>query len=211
MKFYHGSTSPEFLRKARKVADVFTHGFEFTPKERILSTDEDFFLDNGAFTDDFNQDKWISTMEKFSQRKNEPDFVVLPDTFDDPMATFMKAQKYRWKVSEFEFDYYYAVQKPKRFERDNKTAIHRANEISADGIFIGGSWDWKKENASELVDLAHDEGLKAHIGMPKNIFWAWNTGADSLDTTNISRNKDFRTLRAVNSKIKQQSHLVDFV
>lgn len=200
--FYHGSTSTKYLEKIRSISSIFNHGFEFTPNNKVYSTEEKFFLDNGAFTDDFDHDEWIECMSKFSKRNNDPDFVVLPDVFDDPMKTFSRAQKYRWDVMKFGFDYYYAVQKPNRFDRSNRTAIHRAKEVGADGIFIGGSWKWKRGNAKDLIEIAHKNDLKTHIGMPKDFVWAYFTGADSIDSTTISRNKNFSKMKGIEDQIR---------
>lgn len=200
IKFYHGSASRKKLEKIESICKNFETGIGLLPK-KLFNTDYPYFLDNGAYSGNFEETSWRETLDLIDRKHPEPDFVVLPDKFNRPIKTFCRSQKYRWDVKEYDFDYYYVVQKPYRFDRSNKTAIDRAIELGAEGVFIGGSWQWKRQNAKEIVELAHKNNLNAHIGMPKNYLWAYNTGADSMDTSNIARNRNYQALKLLEKNI----------
>jgi hypothetical protein len=54
-----------------------------------------------------------------------------------------------------------------------------------DGLFVGGSVEWKVRTGKVWVDAAHRAGLPCHIGRvgtPKRVMWAKRIGADSIDS-----------------------------
>ena len=200
--FYHGGASRPVLENIREACPSLTHGNGFTPSY-YYDREHPYFLDNGAFTSDFNPEKWKEMLDEVLKFDSNPDFVVLPDVFDNPQKTFDRARKYVIEVQKRDMPYYYVAQKPESAFQ----AIHKAIELGADGVFIGGSWDWKQREAPKIINLAHENGLKAHIGMPNDYYWAYTTGADSMDSVTIGRNEDYNRARNLENKINSQKSL----
>lgn len=200
MKFYHGGANDRVLDNIREECPSLTHGNGWKPgkKGKVLDREHPYFLDNGAFTSAFNEKEWISDLEKMKEFDSEPDFVVLPDVFNDAEATPKRHLKYVDIAKKFGWSYYYVAQPPFQPEK----TIRRAVELDADGIFLGGSWN-KKSVAGDYIDEAKAEGLKFHIGMPKDYYWAWTTGADSMDSVTIGRNEDYERVRSLHRRIKR--------
>jgi len=64
-------------------------------------------------------------------------------------------------------------------------------------IFIGGSPEWKWENAESWVSYAHSKGKKCHIGQVGKLDClrvARDFGADSVDSTSFTRNDSWHIL-----------------
>lgn len=202
MRFYHGGLTRPKLQKIRKASSIFTHGYEMTPSRYYdISQGTAWILDNGAFTSDFNPPEWISVLEDIEDYDNKPDFVVLPDKFDDPEKTIERSKRWVSEPRKRNLDYYFVAQKPMKPSK----VIEKAEELDADGVFVGGSDDWKKKNTAEIVRLAHKKGLEVHIGMPDDYVWAYRTGADSMDSTSIARNRSWERLKEVDEKLRWYS------
>lgn len=202
MKFYHGGASRPVLKRIREICPSLTHGNGWTPNQ-FYEREHCYFLDNGAYTSDFNSEEWISMLDEAEGFNSQPDFVVLPDVFNDPKATFERARNHVVEVQKRGFDYYYAAQKPESAGR----AVYKAIELGADGVFIGGSWDWKSRTALDIVNFAHENGLKAHIGKPGDYYWGYQTGADSMDSVSVGRNESYNRIRNLENKINSQRSL----
>jgi hypothetical protein len=86
-------------------------------------------------------------------------------------------------------------------------ACRFAFDLGCDGVFIGGTKEWKRKHSEEIILQAHIRGLDAHIARPmlpkpseafddeKGLRWCERIGADSVDTTTIARNQSWRHLR----------------
>lgn len=205
MRFYHGACSTTKLKKIDKLTDVLDTGFGANIGS-IFNTHWPYFLDNGAFTEDFDEDDWIKALDKVKDKDNEPDFVVLPDSFDNPTETVEMNREYVNECRKRGLSYYVVAQKPMVAWRPIKEAL----DLDADGVFVGGSWGWKQRKTEKIVELAHKNGLEVHIGMPKDYYWAYLTGADSMDSTNVARNDSFEKISQVEEDIKSQESLGSF-
>lgn len=145
-----------------------------------------WFYDNGAFRDwssqkSFNYLQWSRDLMNIS-RFPAPDFVVVPDkvaagleslSFSIDCLEDIRAREERLNA-------YLVVQDGMRV-RDVRRHLNLF-----DGIFVGGTTEWKWQTAQAWVDLAHDEGLPGHIGRAgtiKLIERAVAIGADSLDSS----------------------------
>jgi hypothetical protein len=65
-------------------------------------------------------------------------------------------------------------------------------------IFVGGTKGWKWDTAHEWVSFAHERGMKCHIGRCgtlDRLKYAYQIGADSVDSTNFVRNKSWDVVR----------------
>jgi len=78
MRLYYTGASPENLKRARQHAPSHSHGYGWTPA-KMTPHDAPYFLDNGAFTDHFDADAWVETVERaLIEMPRSPDFLVLP-------------------------------------------------------------------------------------------------------------------------------------
>ena len=192
MKIYHTAASSPDLKTARSMAPSFDQGYGWLPY-RMSLFDEPYFLDNGAFTGQFDSLEFIGALERTLQKMpREPDFVVLPDIYQDAGPSIARSAKWAGAVAMYDLPYYLPVQDGAPVEM----AVRAAVELDAAGIFVGGSNAFKKEFAGQFVMTAHDYGLKCHIGKPgKRLTWARDIGADSVDTSSIVRNGYWDRLR----------------
>jgi hypothetical protein len=65
------------------------------------------------------------------------------------------------------------------------------------GIFVGGTPEWKWKTAKDWVNFAHEKGLKCHIGQCgtlDKLLHADEIGADSVDSTNFTRNDNWKAI-----------------
>ena len=66
---------------------------------------------------------------------------------------------------------------------------------------------WKKKTARKWIEAAHENGLKAHIARPWDIWKADVMGADSVDTTSIVAWANWERLKKVENKAQTQTTL----
>ena len=83
---------------------------------------------------------------------------------------------------------------------DDIKAFLRGVPISV--LFVGGTIEWKLRTGHKWVELAHEQGIRCHIGRVgsmKRVIWARKIGADSIDSSLplFSREKLDRFLRAL--------------
>lgn len=193
---YHGNAGLDDLETADDVAPEWTHGTQQTPQWRVPSADP-WMLDNGAFNAYKKDERWdyIAWMESIDNVLRgdipEPDVLVMPDVVTDATATYRRTSRYLRYAKSTGFPLYFAVQNG--MEPD--TAVSWAAQQGLDGIFVGGTKDWKRAKSDQFVDEAHDHGLKCHIGRPGNVAWAAGIGADSADSTSHVRNQSWERLR----------------
>jgi len=208
--FYHGNPTTKKMKKARNYCPFLEHRAEYTP-DTIRNSEFQYFLDNGAFTSDFKPNEWINTLDRIkSSDIKEPDFVVLPDVFNDAEATHQKHLEFVNEVRLRGFNFYYVAQPGERDLMNNlQHIVYRALSLGAEGIFVGGSWH-KPRVVSKLLDMTDRKDLKVHVGMPKNLLWVVNTEVDSFDTANIVRNQSWSKLRSLQSKIEEQKPITAF-
>lgn len=61
-----------------------------------------------------------------------------------------------------------------------------------DGLFVGGTLEWKLQTAKTWVDVAHSRFMKCHIGRIgtfRRLVWARSIGADSIDSSTFVQAK----------------------
>lgn len=97
MRIYMGGTTRPKLRKARQLAPSHVFGVTWTPSDRRLNQIP-FFVDNGAFTSSFDPDEWTSLLDKLEDYSYGPDFVVLPDEYNDAEGTMERHRKWAPEV-----------------------------------------------------------------------------------------------------------------
>jgi hypothetical protein len=191
MKVYHGVPSPSKMERCRESAPSHEHGAEWLP-DRMTDHGWPWILDNGVYNGNFHPGAWSDGLSLAQYRmSNAPDFVVLPDVWQDWKATKQRHEIYaQWVPDDWPIA---AVAQPGGSVED---VVRFAVDIGAETLFIGGGREYRLKYADQLVMTAHDYGLRAHIGQPgSSLSWAQDVGADSVDTTSIVRNGYWDRLR----------------
>jgi hypothetical protein len=160
--------------------------------------------DNGAFKDwredrDFNWTRWIRDLRCIrnwmldpkqashgwprTPRITWPDFVVLPDLPAGGDESLKRSCQWLHIAKHHLGDHtrYYLVVQNGMDIRKVEAALN-----VFDGIFVGGTLEWKLETGEFWVALAHQHALPCHIGRVgtiKRVKWAQDIGADSIDSS----------------------------
>ena len=195
MIIYHGNPNPSDIEACRDAAPSYDHRAEYDIESFRLNTGIPYILDNGAFNCYKKNKPWDATLfvRRLNQAKDkdpDPDFVILPDVVTDPRGTYRRAREWApW----IDYPTLYPCQDGVSPER----ACDIAEELDAGGIFVGGTVEWKRENAERFVETSHDNDLWCHIGRPGDLVWAEDIGADSVDTSSIVRNQAWERLSRI--------------
>lgn len=198
-----GGTSRPKLRKARQKAPSHVFGATWTPSDQRLN-EIPFFVDNGAFTSSFDPDEWIPLLDQLEDYSYGPDFVVLPDVYNDAEGTIERHRKYAPEVLGRGLPPAAVVQPG----MDVATQIRLADSIGAKFVFVGGETRWKRGHGYEIVEEAHDRDIAVHIGRPdgeEGLPWAYKIGADSADTSTIDQNGYWHYLEALEEVTEDHS------
>ena len=199
---YHGHASPTDLQSCRDAAPSINHGVEWSDPDRMVtSRDEPFCIDNGAYgAAGFVASDFIDMLDAISQFPEDPDFVILPDCFDNWEKTIERSKGWYETLQDYGYDYY-VVGQP-RCNPDE--LLHLADRVNADGIFLGGSSKSWKLGMAESID-----SYPVHIGNPglgTNLVYASKV-ADSVDTTSIVVNDYYHHLELLESDIRARGGL----
>ena len=141
-------------------------------------------LDNGAFSSwlhnkPFDERGFEESLIKVERSKIRPDFIVCPDIVAGGMDSLFFSLKWVHRIPAG-IPAYLAVQDGMTPQIIDKYMFY------FDGLFVGGSLDWKLKTGKIWVDFAHSNRMKCHIGRVgtfKRIVWALNIGADSIDSS----------------------------
>ena len=190
MRLYYTGASPDNLRKAREHAPSHSHGYGWTPV-KMTPHEEHYFLDNGAFSGDFDPEAWVDTLERaLTEMPTDPDFVVLPDVPGDAAATIERHREWLYDqpmpLRSGEVMRYWVLQ-PGLPVADQFAAIE-----GCQGVFAAGPKRWLRAHGDEIVRNARDRNLRCHVGKPSGedgLRWAYRTGFDSADTTTVFQNQ----------------------
>ena len=147
-----------------------------------------FAVDNGCYAafrkgQVWNPGPFLSILSKLRDRGLTPDFVVLPDLVSDPESLRLSLI---WlpviRTMYPGFPVYLAVQDG--MDREKVRAAVKENGI--EGLFVGGSMDWKLATMADWCAMAHELGIGCHVGRigpADRIRMALDCGADSIDST----------------------------
>lgn len=188
MIVYVGAGSGPF----RNLVIAAGHGQMVSPQPGAfrMPTHGKWAFDNGAYTDwlhgdPFDNKRYLERLSHLSFLPDElmPDWCVVPDIVADPTSL---SYSLRWRQALYDADrrlrWYLAVQ-------DFMTpddVLHALCLEPFDGLFIGGSTEWKWETAEKWVAWGHEHGLPVHIARvngPGPLQRAVDIGADSIDGT----------------------------
>lgn len=188
MRLYHGCPSPENMRQARASAPSHVHGACWTPA-KMTPHDWPYFIDNGAFTDSFDRSEWLDTLDETKEKMPlQPDFVVLPDAFNDAEKTFERHRDHLFDVWERDMTPAPVVQPG--LDPTMQVGVYAG--MGAETLFIGGEGRWQRAYGREIIEEAHDRDLRVHIGNPggrEKLLWWARAGVDSMDTSSILQNQ----------------------
>ena len=137
-----------------------------------------WFYDNGAFEDfqagrAFDYVQWSRDMrairlwaDRFvgrgllaGSRMTRPDFQVVPDVVGDGAASLAFSLAHLAEAKAAGVPCYLAVQNGMSVAQ-----VERAIAAGFDGLFVGGTLDWKLATAGQWVALGRRLGLPVHIG-----------------------------------------------
>jgi hypothetical protein len=201
MRLYYTGASPNNLRQARLHAPSHVHGAGWTPA-KMTPHDVPYFVDNGAFTDRFDMDAWLDSLEQAKTGMPRwPDFIVWPDVYGDAEATRERCRQLFHRDASLlprreDFQRYVVFQPGLSLDE----LFDWAAKMGADGIFLGGPQRWQRAHGAEIVERAHAHDWRVHLGNPggkDGLLWAYRVGFDSVDTTTIFQNGYWHYLDAL--------------
>jgi hypothetical protein len=200
VRTYVGQTrAPEHVKRCRDAGLG-----ELTCRGELPPRRYPWCYDNGAFKDwradrMFNITQWWRDMRRIEYWINDPqpagggwpnrvikdwpDFVVLPDIPNGGDASLKMSLSWLSVAQHHLGDNskcYLAVQ--------NGMSIRKVESALrvVDGIFVGGTLEWKLATGEAWVQLAHSRSMPCHIGRVGTIDrvkWALDIGADSIDSS----------------------------
>ena len=178
MRVYVGQT-----RSRKLITELITLGFgeccqprEFPPRRTP------WFLDNAAFSawragKEFEDERFIVAMERASDSEVLPDFVVCPDRVAHPESLAFSRSWLDICKGTVTSPVFLAVQDGMEITPETVSGF--------DGIFVGGTLEWKVATGLEWRRLAHSLSMICHVGRvgtAKRVRWALRIGADSIDS-----------------------------
>lgn len=196
MRLYMADASTPALVKCRERALSHTFGRVWTPDQKRHGTP--YIVDNGVFQaamkgEQWKANVWIDLLDKVAEHPWPPDFVVLPDVYNDADATLERHRKYIGDVLDRGLPPAAVIQPG----LDETVQIKLADEIGAKVAFVGGENRWKRANGHEIVAEAHKRDMAVHIGnpgVPGGLEWAQRIDADSVDTASVVASEAYHHL-----------------
>ena len=143
-------------------------------------------LDNGAFSDNFNEEKWWRTLVDNARDAGTCLFAVAPDVVGDAAATLERSLPWLPKIRALGYPVAYVAQDGQEQLPVPWSAI--------DVLFIGGTTAWKLgPHARRLIAHAKDRGKWVHAGRvnsERRFEYFRALGADSCDGTYLTFGPD---------------------
>lgn len=180
MRVYVGQTRSRWL-----IAELAGLGWgECTCRGELPPKRWPWFFDNGAFRDfkagvRFDAAAFETDIAAIREHPlARPDFIIAPDVVAGGESSLALSREWLPRLRGLA-PIYLAVQDGMRHEW--------AIELAAgfDGIFVGGSQEWKLATGAEWVRAAHAADMPCHIGRvgsAKRVRWAQSILADSIDS-----------------------------
>jgi hypothetical protein len=164
-----------------------------------------WILDNGAFSYwknnlPFDTKRFEDAIIKTEASKQMPDFVIVPDIVAGGYSSLDFSLGWLNKIPA-NYNCYLAVQDGMEMQ-----VIEGYLDLF-DGIFVGGSLEWKLRTAYEWVKLVHDHGKPCHIGRVgtfRRLVWAKSIGADSVDSSTFAQAKPGEGYKRIDAAFNQQ-------
>jgi len=196
MRLYMADGSTSSLVECRKRAPSHTFGRVWTPEHRKFGTP--YLVDNGVYQaamqgEEWSADVWVDLLDRVAEHPWPPDFVVLPDVYNDAEATLERHRRHVDEVLSRGLPPAAVIQPG----MDVKTQLQLVDRIGAAVAFVGGDNRWKRAVGEDIVREAHDLGLAVHIGnpgVPGGLEWAQRIDADSVDTASVVASEAYHHL-----------------
>lgn len=194
-RIYHGCPS---LARLEELAERFPnveHGAQWLP-ERYSWVSRPWFLDNGAYSGNFRPEAWRTVLDRTVENApREPDWVVLPDVFQDWDATLARHLEYVEAVRSRDLEPAIVAQPPAGPEEIRDAAAL----LDASVVLVGGGTDYTYRGAGRQVLREVDE-LHLHVGEPGDCYIRpFELGADSVDTTATVRRQETDRLQRLDA------------
>jgi hypothetical protein len=147
-----------------------------------LEPDVWWALDNGCFSDNWSESKWLTTAERYASERGCV-FAVVPDVVGDAAATDALWERYAEQVRHIGYRAAYVTQNG-----------CQSIPSDADAVFTGGDDAWKLgPEAHTLIQKAKALGLWTHMGRVnslRRLRVAVRDGYDSCDGTYLAFGPD---------------------
>jgi len=143
-------------------------------------------LDNGAFRDwkagtEFDFEAWEKALDIAATHHCKPDFIVAPDCPGQAAMSILRSRNTAYKIKQR-----WAFPQPPVYLAVQDGMDYRVvRESEFDGIFVGGTLEWKLETAAQWVGAAHAMDKPCHVGRvgtQDRVRWCRQIGADSIDS-----------------------------
>jgi len=182
VKVYVGQT-----RGKEWISLMESHGFgEMVVRGEMPPRRKPWAFDNGAYRDwtagrGFDAVSFLEDLETIWRYDGRPDFIVVPDMVAGGMESLRFSMHWmcRPELRRHKVPLYLAVQ-------DGMTPVAVMDDLRHfQGIFVGGTLDFKLKSGRDWVDLAHQWGIPCHIGRAgteNRVKWARRLGATSIDS-----------------------------
>lgn len=143
--------------------------------------------DNGAFEDHkaerpFDEDAFLADMRTIRDSTDKPAFYVIPDVVGDGERSLVTSMAW---IRRLKAEGLYNVA-PAYFAVQDGQCVNDLPLSAVDGIFLGGSLDWKVRNAATWARSAKWLGKPIHYarcGTRKRIMQAQALGFASIDSS----------------------------
>jgi hypothetical protein len=189
VKAYVGQT-----RSTELVIELASYGIgECVVRGEIPPRRTPWFYDNGAFGDwkakrNFDAVRYSRDLFRIREWTDlpKPDFIVLPDLVAAGTASLVFSLFWLADSMDAGAPLYLAVQDGMTeddVDATLATALYECGRI--EGIFVGGSLEWKLETGEAWTKFAHRHDLKCHIGRvgtADRVRWAKRIRCDSIDS-----------------------------
>lgn len=138
--------------------------------------------DNGAFSDNFDEDKWWKFLVRNAHRADTCIFAVAPDVVGDALATHERSEPWLRKIRELGYPVAYVAQDG--FD----PSVVPWDEI--DWLFIGGTTAFKRSERGGYSAIAEGRrhGKRVHVGRVNGGAFLRNVaaaGAETADGTKL--------------------------
>jgi len=201
MRLYMADASVPALAECRQRAPEHTFGRVWTPNQSRYGAP--YIVDNGEFQaamrgEEWSKEEWTDLLDKVASHPWPPDFVVLPDVYNDAEATLARHREHIDEVTGRGLRPA-AVLQP---GMDAETQVQLASRIGAGVCFVGGDNRWKRAVGEDIATAAHERDMAVHIGnpgMPDGLKWAIGIGADSVDTASIVASEAWHYIEELSS------------
>jgi len=152
-----------------------------------------FGVDNNAFNDGFDPDKFFAHLEKLKPYMDQCLFIVCPDVVGDAESTIELWARWSKQIKQYGPIAFVA--------QDGQERLPLPSDF--DWLFIGGTTDWKMgDGAKNCIRRAQKMGKSVHVGRVNSLGrfrYFQKLGVDSVDGTNPIYEPDIARRRWTNA------------